>query len=79
MFVDFESSDVKKRKCLYYAYFNYAFIQFFAFFCSGSSTQIRHLALRSLLPATDHYMTYEGKNEPTFDDLRNFYVSIMCA
>ena len=26
----------------------------------GSSTQIRHLALRSLLPNTDQYMTYEG-------------------
>ncbi|KAF4523272.1 hypothetical protein B566_EDAN006895 [Ephemera danica] len=26
----------------------------------GSHTPIRHLSLRSLLPDTDHYMTYEG-------------------
>lgn len=47
----------RRRKCLFYAYFNYAFIQFSL---TGSSTQIRHLALRSLLPNTDQYMTYEG-------------------
>lgn len=29
-------------------------------FSSGSSTQIRHLSLKSLLPNTDQYMTYEG-------------------
>jgi Eukaryotic-type carbonic anhydrase len=27
---------------------------------AGSSTQIRHLSLKSLLPNTDQYMTYEG-------------------
>lgn len=27
---------------------------------SGSSTQIRHLSLKALLPNTDQYMTYEG-------------------
>lgn len=27
---------------------------------TGSSTQIRHISLRSLLPNTDQYMTYEG-------------------
>lgn len=57
IFVDFESSDVERRKCLFYADFNYAFIRF-SF--TGSSTQIRHLALRSLLPNTEQYMTYEG-------------------
>ena len=27
---------------------------------AGSSTQIRHISLRSLLPNTDQFMTYEG-------------------
>lgn len=53
------SLDVKRGN----VYFMHILIMHsFAFFSppSGSSTQIRHLALRSLLPNTDQYMTYEG-------------------
>lgn len=32
----------------------------YAFSFAGSSTQIRHISLRSLLPNTDQFMTYEG-------------------
>jgi carbonic anhydrase len=64
-------NDGQKRKCLFYAIctyiiteINYAFIHFFSplffLFVSGSSTQIRHLSLKALLPNTDQYMTYEG-------------------
>jgi len=48
---------VRRWKCLFYAlHFNYAFI----ILPQGLSTQIRHLSLRSLLPNTDQFMTYEG-------------------
>lgn len=37
-------------------------IQYFAIFhlLKGSSTPIRHLSLKALLPNTEQYMTYEG-------------------
>lgn len=33
---------------------------FIYFFFLGSSTPIRHISLRSLLPNTEQFMTYEG-------------------
>jgi len=57
MFVDFEPLGEEEGN----VYFMHILIMHsLNFSLTGSSTQIRHLALRSLLPNTDQYMTYEG-------------------
>lgn len=47
----------QKSRKVCFMHINYAFTSNFS---SGSSTQIRHLSLKSLLPNTEQYMTYEG-------------------
>lgn len=48
-------------KFLVFNSFHLTIISFFlSLFFAGSSTPVRHISLRSLLPNTDQYMTYEG-------------------
>lgn len=46
---------------LYFYIYLFLFVALVLLFCGeGSSTPIRHISLRSLIPNTDAYMTYEG-------------------